>query len=446
MKRSHTRILGGVAILVVGGFAALFAIAHGGEQIPSITTPARLAADPAAIERGRYLATASDCVACHTASGGQPFAGGLALASPIGQIYSSNITPDKTTGIGDYTLDDFDRALRHGIARNGDTLYPAMPYPSYARMTPDDIADLYAYFLKGVQPVDQPDHATAIHWPLSIRWPLALWRKAFAPVAAAAAPDPSHYASAEIARGAYLVEGPGHCGTCHTPRAITLQEKALDDSSPLYLAGGPVIDGWLAVNLRGNTADGLGNWSAQDIASLLKTARNTHHAVVGSPMNEVVDKSLQHMSDADLQAVAAYLKTLPATPDSPSSYAANGETAAALRAGHESGRGAEIYLDNCAACHSSSGLGRDHAFPSMAGNSSMLSPDPTSMIRLVLQGSTLPSTASAPSSLGMPGFAWRLSDDETAQLLTFVRGSWGNHAPAVDASAVRKIRETLAHD
>ena len=270
--------------------------------------------DAASIERGRYLAVAADCTACHTAPGGKPFAGGLAIDSPLGAIYGTNITPDRASGIGNFTLDDFDRAVRHGIDDEGVTLYPAMPYPSYAFMSDEDIAALYDYVMHAVAPVSSGAHANGIPWPLSIRWPVAIWRKLFAPAPDAPPFDASRYADPVVARGAYLVEGPGHCGTCHTPRAVTLQEKALDDSSKSYLAGGQRIGGWTAVNLRGNPADGLGDWSKEDIVETLRTARNSGQAVIGAPMNDVIVHSTQNLSDTDLRAIASYLKTLTPAP------------------------------------------------------------------------------------------------------------------------------------
>ena len=409
----------------------------------AIATSASAAPDAAAIERGRYLAVAADCTACHTAPGGKAFAGGLPIGSPIGAIYSTNITPDKESGIGKFTLDDFDRAVRHGIDDKGVTLYPAMPYPSYAVMTDEDVAALYVYFMHGVEPAASAEYANAIPWPLSIRWPLALWRKLFAPAADAPAFNASRYSDPEVARGAYLVEGPGHCGSCHTPRAVTLQEKSLDDSSNTFLSGGQRIEGWVAVNLRGNPGDGLGDWSKEDIVATLRSARNPTQAVVGAPMSDVVVHSTQHMNDADLAAIAAYLKTLAPSPGSSAKFAANPATAAALAKGNEANRGAEVYDDNCAACHRTDGEGSPKALPKIAGNSTVLADDPESLIRLVLVGSSLPGTAAAPSPLGMPGFAWRLSNDEVAQLLTFVRSSWGNQASSVSAGQVGRVRGSL---
>jgi mono/diheme cytochrome c family protein len=400
--------------------------------------------DAGRVEQGRYVAIASDCSACHTAPNGAAYAGGLGIASPLGAIYSTNITPDRETGIGSYSLNDFDRAVRHGIGARNVTLYPAMPYPSYAHMSDADIVALYAYFMRGVPPVHAQNHGNDIPWPLSLRWPLAIWRKTFAPNPETVAFNAARYPDPIIARGAYLVQGPGHCGSCHTPRALTLQEKALDDSANAYLAGGQVIDGWVAVGLRGNLADGLGNWSAEDIIATLRSARDPVHAVMGSAMSDVVMHSTQYLNDADLRAVANYLKTLPPDARADSAFKADPTTARALAAGEEVDRGAQLYDDNCAACHHTDGRGAVRALPAIAGNSSVLAPDPTSIIHVILRGSQLPDTSSAPSRLGMPGFGWRLSDEEVAQLGTFIRQSWGNHASTITAAQVRKLRGTLA--
>ena len=437
--RTFLILLGLVVVLFLG--ALIFALLP--THTRSIAAGKQTAADAASIERGRYLAVAADCTACHTAPGGKPFAGGLALDSPLGAIYSTNITPDREAGIGKFTLDDFDRAVRRGIDDEGVTLYPAMPYPAYSRMSDSDVVDLYAYFMRGVEPAPSSAHANGIAWPLSIRWPVAIWRKLFAPTPDAPAFNASRYSDPVIARGAYLVEGPGHCGTCHTPRAVTLQERALDDSSTAFLAGGQKIGGWVAVNLRGDVGDGLGAWSADDIVATLRTARNSQQTVIGAPMSDVVVHSTQYLNDADLQAIAAYLKTLPPSPGGLPKFAANPATAAALAKGHEAGRGAELYDDNCAACHRTDGAGSPKVLPKIAGNPSVLAADPGSLIRLVLAGSALPGTAADPSALAMPGFAWRLSNEEVAQLLTFIRTSWGNQASGVSATEVGRVRGAL---
>ncbi|GAA4337939.1 cytochrome c [Pigmentiphaga soli] len=443
MTRS-ARALSVAVLVIVIIVAVLLGLAFWPTRTAPLEQAQAAAGDPQWVERGRLVATAGDCIACHTARGGQPFAGGLAVASPIGNIYSTNITPDPDTGIGRYSLDEFSRAVRHGIARDGSTLYPAMPWPSYARLSDDDVAALYAYFMHGVEPVSNQNRRTDIRWPLSMRWPLAIWRRLYGPGDDARF-DGSRYADAQVARGAYLVQGAGHCGACHTPRAATLQEKALDDSSELYLSGGAAIDGWVAVNLRGND-DGLGRWSLDDIVATLRGARNAHQAVIGSPMQDVVLHSTQHMSDEDVRAIAAYLKQLGPGPDRGTSYADSPDTARALMAGQDLGRGAELYADSCAACHRSDGKGNPNGLPAIAGNPTVLTPDPSSLIRLVLTGSMLPSTAHAPSNLGMPAFDWRLSNDEVAQLLTFIRNGWGNKAPAVSSADVAKVRQALADE
>lgn len=394
--------------------------------------------DASVIDRGRYIATASDCVACHTTQDGKPFAGGVPFHTPIGTVFSTNITPDTKTGIGEYTLEDFDRAVRHGIRKDGASVYPAMPYPSYAALTDRDVADMYAYFMSGVAPAEQRNLANDIPFPLSLRFPLAIWRKTFAPNADEIAFDAARYPSPEIARGAYLVQGPGHCGACHTPRSATLAEQSLDERSPSYLAGGQVIDGWLAINLRGNEAEGLGRWSRDDIVATLSASRNAHFGVVGAPMNEVVTHSLQKLNQSDLKAIASYLKTLPASPGEKATYNEKQESVFA-----KTGRGAEIYMDSCSACHMSNGRGSINAVPALAGNPTLLAPDAVSSIRVVLDGAVLPRTEKRPADLGMPGFGWRYSDQEIADLVTFLRSTWGNEAAAVTAEQVKTVRAAI---
>lgn len=390
------------------------------------------------VKRGEYLARAGDCIACHTAKNGKPFAGGLPMQTPIGVVYSSNITPDKQYGIGAYSLQDFDRAVRHGVSKDGYTLYPAMPYPSYAKVKPADIKALYAYFMSGVAPVAQANKATDIPWPLSMRWPLAAWRKAFAPDVVG---DDTPVGNDPVARGRYLVEGLGHCGTCHTPRNVTLNEKSLSDDGSTFLSGA-VIDNFLAKNLRGDNADGLGRWSEADIVAFLKGGRNAHSAAFGG-MAEVVENSTQYLDDGDLTAIAKYLKTLkPAHPDG-KALVYDDTVAKALRRGDASSNGARVFLDNCAACHRTTGLGYKETFPQLALSSVVNTEDPTSLIHIVLRGAEMPWTHAAPTHYAMPGFQQRLQDQDIADVLTFVRSSWGNHAPAVTASQVAKLRDKL---
>ncbi|WP_237858367.1 cytochrome c [Pseudomonas sp. PGPR81] len=394
-------------------------------------------ATDALVKKGEYLARAGDCVACHTAKGGKPFAGGLPMETPIGTVYSTNITPD-ATGIGQYSFEDFDLAVRKGVAKDGSTLYPAMPYPSYARVKDEDMRALYAYFMQGVQPVAQPNKATDIPWPLSMRWPLAIWRGVFAPEVkawqAAAGADPV------VSRGAYLVEGLGHCGACHTPRALTMQEEALSPADgKQFLAGSAPLEGWIAKNLRGDHKDGLGSWSEEQLVQFLKTGRSDRSAVFGG-MSDVVEHSMQHLSDADLTAIARYLKTLPASNPHDQPHVYDKQVAEALWNGDDSKPGAAVYIDNCAACHRTDGQGYTRVFPALAGNPVVQTADATSLIHVVLDGGTVPATHTAPSNLTMPAFGWRLSDQEVAEVVNFIRTSWGNQGSAVSASDVKAIR------
>ncbi|KGD70360.1 alcohol dehydrogenase [Tatumella morbirosei] len=394
------------------------------------------------VKRGEYLARAGDCVACHTSEGGQPFAGGLPMATPIGKIYSTNITPDKTYGIGDYTYDDFQKAVRHGVAKNGETLYPAMPYPSYAVVSDDDMHALYAYFMQGVKPVSQPNHATDIPWPLSMRWPLAIWRGMFAPEVKPATAQPGE--DPVLARGRYLVEGLGHCGACHTPRSITMQEKALNNSEGTdYLSGSSApIDGWTATNLRGDDRDGLGRWSTSDIAQFLRYGRNDHTAVFGG-MTDVVQHSLQYLSDDDINAIARYLKSLSPRDSQQKVFKADDSVSQALWKGNDQQTGAAEYVDSCAACHKTDGSGYTRFFPALKGNPVVLAEDPTSLIHIVLTGDTLPGVQGAPSAVTMPAFGWRLNDQQVANVVNFIRSSWGNTSSStVSADQVAKLRKS----
>ncbi|MCO7575149.1 MULTISPECIES: c-type cytochrome [Pseudomonas chlororaphis group] len=403
----------------------------------SVSVSAAEVDQQALVKQGEYLARAGDCVACHTAKDGQPFAGGLPMETPIGVIYSTNITPDKT-GIGDYSFEDFDQAVRHGVAKDGSTLYPAMPFPSYARVSDADMQALYAYFMKGVAPVVRDNQDSDIPWPLSMRWPLSIWRWMFAP--SVETPALATDSDPVISRGAYLVEGLGHCGACHTPRALTMQEKALSASDgSAFLSGSAPLEGWIAKSLRGDHKDGLGSWSEEQLVQFLKTGRSDRSAVFGG-MSDVVVHSMQYMSEADLTAIARYLKSLPANDPKDQPHLYDQQVAEALWKGDDSQPGAAVYIDNCAACHRTDGQGYTRVFPALAGNPVLQSADATSLIHIVLKGGTLPATHSAPSTFTMPPFAWRLSDQEVADVVNFIRGSWGNQASAVKAGDVAALR------
>ena len=400
--------------------------------------PVRAAPDAApaagdAIERGGYIAHLGDCAACHTAPGGRPMAGGLGLATPFGIIHSTNVTPDAATGIGRYSFEQFDRALREGVAADGHNLYPVMPYTSFAKITEPDMRALYAYFMHGVAPVSRANQDNDLRWPFGMRFGLSVWNAMFADREAFKA-DPGK--SAAWNRGAYLIEGPGHCGACHTPRGIAYQEKATsaDGSSGNDYLSGATVDAWHAPSLREL-------WSAPDIARFLKTGRNGHAAAYGS-MAEVVHFSTQQFSDDDLAAMAEYLTSLSSHPAA-SPAEANGSTGGRGTAeGLFATRGGLGYVQFCSACHRLDGRGIDDFFPPLAQNRSILSADPTSVIHVVLSGWKSAATQAYPRAFAMPNFS-SLSDGELAEIITFVRSRWGNQGGAVSPAAIRSMRDTL---
>lgn len=396
------------------------------------------------VQRGAYLARAGDCIACHTSKDGTPFAGGLPIASPIGTIYSTNITSDKTHGIGNWTYDDFAKLMRSGVTKAGYTVYPAMPYPSYSRLSDEDVHALYAYFTQAVPATPQANRANDIPWPLSMRWPLSIWRMVFAPTPRPyTAPANGNGVDNDTIRGAYLVEGLGHCGSCHTPRAITMQEKALrDDGSKLFLSGGQVIDGWSVPSLRNEHGGGLAGWSQADIVEFLRTGRNQYTASFGA-MNDVIEHSMQYMNDADLNAMAKYLLSLSARNDAPP-YKYDDTAAIAAYAGRPQGAGATLYLDRCAACHRANGTGYGKAFPALAGNPVLQSKDGSSAIRIILSGGIQPSTHAAKAGLTMAPYANLFNDQQVADVTSYIQTAWGNKGGNVTAADVAKIRKNAS--
>ena len=396
-------------------------------------------ADPALVARGRYIAQASDCVACHTAKGGKAFAGGLAMQTPIGTIYSTNITPDKDTGIGAYDFADFERAVRHGIRKDGSPLYPAMPYVSYSVLTDEDMQALYAYFISAVQPVAQHNQAATFPWPKSMRWPLAWWQALFGGHRSFTPPEG---ATPEVARGAYLVEGAGHCGACHTPRGVAFQEKALKDGPDGTFLSGAELEGWYAKSLR-HEDTGLASWSQQEIADFLKTGRNARTAAFGS-MAEVIQHSTQHLSDADASAIAAYLVGRLAGPGHDASAPKPEDaTTATLYEGADHRPGALGYVAQCAPCHRMNGKGTPRLFPALAGNSVVEADNPSSLIQITLAGGAMARTPADKTRPSMPELA-KLDDRTVADILTFIRTSWGNKGSPVSANDVATIRRVIA--
>ncbi len=394
------------------------------------------------ISRGAYLARVGDCVACHTAGPqSPPFAGGVPLNSPFGIIYSANITPDPINGIGRYTLHDFSRAVRNGIDKDGSRLYPAMPYPSFTRATDEDIRALYAYFMSEVQPVDYKPPETKLPFPFNIRWSLIFWDAVFVKNERY---KPRNDRDAQWNRGAYLMQSLGHCGSCHTPRGLAFQEKAYTESSPMYLKGA-VIDNWFASNLTGNLASGLGRWSETDIAAFLATGHGGQVTALGS-MSDVVENSTQYLHKDDLNAIAHYLKSLPAD-DEKALYKPNlpsvAMTLSAMVTGEVERPGAGLYHAFCVKCHQETGNGEPGKFPKLAGNSMVLSENVTSLIRLLLEGSKTAQTREGPKLQEMPAFAGKFSDRQIAEVLGFIRNSWGNEASRVTPRQVLLLRRAL---
>lgn len=386
------------------------------------------------VEEASYVARLADCVACHSLPGKAPFSGGLPMGSPLGVMYATNITPDKATGIGDYTLADFDNAVRRGVAKDGHRLYPSMPYPSYSKMSDEDVQKLYDYFMFAVEPVAQLNQETGIPFPLNMRWPLAFWNVAFAPNKVY---ENKPEQSAEWNRGAYLVQGAGHCGSCHTERGLAIQEVALDEGSDAYLSGA-LLDGWHASNLRGNQATGLGRWSEDDIVQLLKTGRNKHATVFGT-MLEAFNNSTQFMTDEDLKSIAVYLKSLPPRGDDPE-WKYDDATKTAMASGDLTVPGAALYLSQCSNCHGRDGMGRGVSQPPLAGNPTVIGENAESIINILLNGAGRMVVAGVPDSYRMTPFRVLLRDDQIADVATFIRSSWGNDAPAVTAAEVAKLR------
>lgn len=403
--------------------------------------PAAPAADASATpaqklaQRGAYLARVGDCIACHSAPGKPAFAGGLPIDSGHGIIYSTNITPDKQQGIGNYTEQQFGDAMRKGVRADGTHLYPAMPYTSYAKVSDDDIKALFTYFQTSVKASAYAPPESKMGFPFNQRWGMVFWNFFFADDKPFK-PQPGW--SAQVRNGAYLVEGLGHCSTCHTARGVALNEKASNSGSAKFLAGGELND-WPVPSLRG-----LPRWDQAAIVDYLQTGRNKNSAVAGE-MTAVVAHSTSHMTASDLNDIAVYLKTLSPAPVRSADVKPQGRDATVkkLSAASNLTLGERLYLDNCSACHFVTGKGATRVFPELDGASVINAENPTALLSVILEGARTPSTDKAPSVLVMPGFGKRLDDSEAAALATFLRQGWGNTAGAVSERDVGKVRAKL---
>jgi len=377
------------------------------------------------VERGRYLAIVGDCAACHTLPGsGHELAGGRAIETPFGELLAPNITPDPATGIGAWTDDEFVNSLTKGTGRNGTHLYPAMPYTYMTKTTREDALAIRAY-LNTVPAVRNDVRSNQLPFPFNVRASLVEWDAMFftpGPFRPVAGKSP------EWNRGAYLAEGLAHCGLCHTPK-----NELGGDKKDRKLQG-YALQGWFAPNLTNDDRRGLGGWSADDIAEYLKTGHNQWSASTGL-MSETISGSTSRMTDADLHAIAVYLKDQPAPKQD---VKADRPDAGMMKTG------GKIYADECSGCHTPNGNGAARLFPVLAGSAGVQQTDPTSLIRIVLRGARSSSTDPAPTAPAMPAFGWLLNDNEIAAVLTYVRNAWENAAPPVTADDVAKARKDFA--
>ena len=409
-----------IAVLVLSTAAGALA------QAPKASVPSATRV-PAQTD-GEYLARAGDCIACHTARGGEPFAGGLEMPTPFGIIYTPNITPDPETGIGKWSADDFYRALHDGKSKDGSLLYPAFPYPSYTKVTRADADAIFGY-IQTIAPVKRKNTPHKMNFPYNQRNLLIGWRALYFTPGAYKS-DPKQ--SAEWNRGAYLVLGLGHCDACHTSRnflGATQKDKEL--------SGGLIpLQDWYAPSLTSNREAGLGQWETDEVVALLRSGISKRGVVFG-PMAQVVHDSLQYITEADTRAMAVYLKSL-ATTDAPSDPGQIRTTEGQSRAAYEAG--GKLYDKHCKSCHGTGGQGVPPMYPPLANNQAINMEFSVNPIRMVLFGGFPPSTRGNPRPYGMPPFAYLFSDQEVAEVVTYMRQSWGNRASAVSAVEVAKYR------
>lgn len=375
------------------------------------------------VEKGRYLTTLGDCTACHTLPGKPAFSGGVVLDTPFGKLLGANITPDPVNGIGRWNFEDFQNAMSKGHGLDGKRLYGAMPYTAYTKVLLQDNQAIWAY-LQTIEPSDNKVETNQLPFPFNVRTSLLGWNLLNFQEGEFKA-DPKK--TEQWNRGAYLVQGLGHCGTCHTPKSLTGGDK-----NDQFL-GGANLQTWVAPNITADAHSGIGRWSEEDIVKYLKTGANRFDIASG-PMAEEVEHSSQHWKDEDLMAVAVFLKDGSKPADPPKALAV---TDSAMVAGKA------IYADRCSACHVGNGEGAENLFPKLAMAPLVNGADASSMIRVVLAGSRAGATDAAPTAPAMPSLAWALSDDNVANVLTYVRNSWGNAAPAVSSADVKAVREQL---
>lgn len=419
MKRVLLAIFLILVLLVAGAWWLL----QRGQSAPATTVSS------AQIERGKYLVQAGDCIACHTVPGQAIFSGNRVMPTPFGNLYAPNITPDRETGIGKWTPADFYNMLHTGRSPDGKLLYPAMPFASYTKVTREDSDAIFAY-LMSVPAVHKPNREHELRFPYNNRSLLIGWRTLYFQEGEYK-PDPQQ--TVEWNRGAYLVQGLGHCAMCHSPI------NALGGSAEAQAFQGGLIpmQNWYAPSLTSNREAGLGNWELQDIMDLLQTGVS-HRGTVYGPMAEVTYNSLQYLTDADVRAMAVYLKSLPgddppAPPPAPLTNDVQQQFA----------EGQRIYDRHCAVCHAADGRGMPPHFPPLAANQSILMSSSVNPVRMILNGGYPPGTRKNPTPYGMPPFAQDLNDADVAAVATYIRNAWGNGATPVTAQQVNQLRSAL---
>lgn len=391
----------------------------------AVASTALAGPSPELIAYGKALVEAGNCAGCHTADPAKPFAGGKRIDTPFGALYAPNLTPDRDTGIGAWTDADFVRAVRTGIAPDGSNYYPAFPYPYFTRMTKDDVLAIRAY-LGTLAPVASRNKPPELRWPFGYRGLMRLWNAMYFKPGLF---EPDQSKSTAWNRGGYLVMGLGHCGACHTPKNYFGADR---DAQAL---SGNEIGGWYAPRLDGAVRTGLKSWSVEDIAEYLQSGRNAKsHA--GGPMAEVVVNSTSKMSDADVRAIAVYLKSLPP---------ARRETIVTPPDDAEMKAGQAVYAKLCVACHEADGSGAPRIYPPLPGNALLQSINPSSTLRIILDGAYSVTTPRAPNTGEMPGYASQLSDQEIAAVTNYIRNSWGNAGLLVTPAQVAKARKREAN-
>lgn len=401
--------------------------------------------DPEILAKGEYIAIASDCTACHSEEhgGGKPFAGGKAISSPVGTIFATNITPSKTFGIGDYTEEQFANALRKGVAADGSHLYPAMPYTAYAKLTDEDIHALYSYFMNGVEPVDHQVPETELPFPMNLRFSMAFWNALFLDEAVHE-DDPAQ--SESWNRGRYLVEGPTHCATCHTPRGFLMQEQGSK------FLGGAQVGPWYAPNITPDPVSGIGSWTKEELVQYLKTGSVAGKAQAGGSMAEAISFSFQHLTDSDLNAIADYLATVPAVSNASENRFNQGEAGNKLAAfrgkdfhSETTEPGARIYSGSCASCHGYNAQGtEDGYYPSLFNNSASGEENASNLIAAIIYGVDrhteegghvfMPPFGDQPNALN------NLDDEQIAQLSNYIIDMHGLKGTQVTPEEVAVIR------